>query len=112
MTGDLMPMQSAGHALREIVAQVAEDMAQPAARAGLGASLLTSALLARARMGFVPTIVIALMIGVSVEQLYAMAEDIHAKLAPPQLVFHGYGCPGHTTGKPAESCMTDEAKPV
>ncbi len=78
--GDLMPMQSAGRVLRGMVAELAEDMSQPAARAGLGASLLTSALLARARMGFIPTVVIALMLGVSVEHLYRMAEDIHEKL--------------------------------
>lgn len=75
-----MPMESAGRVLRGLGAELVEDMSQPAARAGLGASLLTSALLARAHMGFIPTIVIALMVGVSVEHLYGMAEDIHEKL--------------------------------
>jgi hypothetical protein len=75
--GDLKPMESAGRVLAELGRDLVEDMSQPAARAGFGASLLTSALLARARMGFIPTIAIAVMIGVSVEHLYAMAEDIH-----------------------------------
>lgn len=74
-----MPMQSAGRALAELGRELVEDMSQPAARAGFCTSLLTSALLAR-RLGMLPTIVIAVMAGVSVEHLYGMAEDIHGKL--------------------------------
>lgn len=74
-----MPMESAGRALRGMAAELVEDMSQPAARAGFCTSLLTSALLAR-RLGFLPTVVISVMVGVSVEHLYGMAEDIHEKL--------------------------------
>ncbi len=73
------PMESAGRALRGIAAELVEDMSQPAARAGFCTSLMVSALLAR-RLGFLPTVVIAVMTGVSVEHLYGLAEDIHAKL--------------------------------
>lgn len=79
-----MPMESAGQALRgiasELAASLVDDMSQPAARAGFTASLLTSVLCSRARLGFVPSVVIAVMVGVSVEHLYGMAEDIHGKL--------------------------------
>jgi hypothetical protein len=84
VSADLMPMESAGRVLRGIAGEMAasfiDDMSQPAARAGFTASLLTSVLLARARMGFVPSVAIAVMVGVSVEHLYGMAEDIHEKL--------------------------------
>jgi hypothetical protein len=103
VTGDLMPMESAGRALRGMAAELVEDLKQPAARAGFCTSLLTSALLAR-RLGMLPTIVIALMVGVSVEHLYGMAEDIHGALTltnPVQLLFHGVvGCQGHEPDEP------------
>lgn len=76
---DLMPMESAGRALRGMAAELVEDMSQPAARAGFATSLLTSALLAK-RLGFLPSVIISVMVGVSVEHLYGMAEDIHGKL--------------------------------
>lgn len=73
------PMQAAGNMLQEMARNTVEDLKQPAARAGFVTSLLTSALLAR-QLGMLPTIVIAVMVGVSVEHLYGMAEEIHAKL--------------------------------
>lgn len=100
--GDLMPMESAGRVLAGLGRDFLEDMSRPAARAGFCTSLLTSALLAK-RLGMLPTIVIAVMAGVSVEHLYGMAEDIHEKVTapyPPLLNFHGIvGCPGHEPGK-------------
>ena len=116
MTGDLMPMESAGRALRGLAAELLEDMSQPAARAGFCTSLLTSALLAR-RLGFLPTIAIAVLAGVSVEHLYGMAEDIHRALAledemlPP--FFHGVvGCRGHEQASPWTKECPDAAQPV
>lgn len=76
---ELRPMQSAGHVLAELGRDLVEDMSQPAARAGFCTSLLTSALLAR-RLGFLPAVVISVMVGVSVEHLYGMVEDVHGKL--------------------------------
>lgn len=69
-------MESAGRALRGIVAELAEDLRQPAARAGFTVSVLSAALLAR-RLGFLPTLAVSLLAGVSVEHLYGMAEEIH-----------------------------------
>ena len=78
---DLMSMKSAGIVLRDIanefVASFTEGMSQPATRAGFISSMLTSMLCARARLGFLPSVAIAVMVGVSVEHLYGMAEDIH-----------------------------------
>lgn len=74
------PMESAGRALRDVALAVVEDLSQPAARAGFVSSLLTSMLCSRARLGFLPSVAIAVAVGVSVEHLYGMAEDIHAKL--------------------------------
>lgn len=121
MYAGLMPMESAGVALRGIATEMAksfvEDMSQPAPRAGFVSSLLTSALLSR-RLGFLPTVVIAVMVGVSVEHLYAMAEDIHGTLtgtSKPDWVFHAvFACPGHVSGTDAalsEECP-DAPEPV
>jgi hypothetical protein len=79
VSGDLMPMESAGRALRGMAAELAEDLKQPAARAGFTVSMVSAALLAR-RLGFLPTLAVALLAGVSVEHLYGMVEDIHEKL--------------------------------
>jgi hypothetical protein len=32
-----------------------------------------------------------------------------ATTSPPPIVYHGAGCPGHTTGLPAASCFTEDA---
>ena len=38
--------------------------------------------------------------------LYLYGKSPAAQAHDKELVFHGAGCPGHTTGLPAESCMT------
>lgn len=73
-----------GMALAELAAeiggQVARDMRRPEFRAGLGAALVTAALMARARVPSLLGVAAAVMAGVAVEQFYGMAVDVHAKL--------------------------------
>lgn len=74
-------MMAAADVLQQAMTDVLGQFRRPSFRAGFGASLLSTALLARA--GARPGIAIftSLMIGAAVEHLYGMAEDIHAKLA-------------------------------
>lgn len=91
----VMPMESAGRALRAIVAELAEDMRQPAARAGFTVSMLSAALLAR-RLGFLPTLAVSLLAGVSVEHLYGLVEGIAESVTRAEI----------------ESAFTDAPRPV
>jgi hypothetical protein len=57
--------------------QVLGDFRRPAYRAGFATSLLASVFLARLGVRALVGIPVAVMIGVSVERLYEMAEEIH-----------------------------------
>lgn len=65
---------------RGMATTFARELKQPEFRAGLGASLLTTAMLARTRLPFFMVCAISVMVGAAVEDLYGMAADIHEKL--------------------------------
>jgi len=100
-----LPSSLAAEIAHGVVDTFLDSMNRPAFRAGLGVTMASTIVLAK--LGTRPwvTIIAATMLGVTAERLYGMAEDITAKVNPPQLLFHGAGCPGHTTGLPAECCM-------
>lgn len=104
--------QALGELARELGAQVLDDFRRPEFRAGFGAAMITTAMLARTRLPGIAVILMSCMIGAGVEQLYGMALDIHESLTrePIELFFHGLGCPGHTTALPAESCFDAPGK--
>jgi hypothetical protein len=89
--------------------QLLDDFSRPSYRAGFGVSVLSAAVLSKLGARMSVAVIVSVMIGLSVERLYEMAEDVHGKLTaePVKLLFHGFGCPGHTTGMPAESCLAD-----
>lgn len=93
---------------RFVVDEAVTELRRPEVRAGLAVTMVTTALLSRAGLRLGPTLMIALMAGSVAESGYRMLADISGKLAgAPELVFHGAGCPGHTTGLPAGCCMAD-----
>lgn len=95
-----------GELARGMVDVLIDGFSKPKARVGFGAAMFTSFLCARSHMGFIPSVVLGVIVGSTAENLYGMAEDIHEAICPPVLVFHGIDCPGHTTGLPTESCLT------
>lgn len=89
---------------REIGGQVLDDLGRPEFRAGLGASMLTAALLARARLPAVAVVVTSVLVGAAVEQAFGMMADVHESLtergAPFSLRVHegNLHCWGHEAG--------------
>lgn len=71
------PAERIGEIASAAVRSLVRDLQNPAARAGACASLLTAALLARSGARAIVAVPIALMMGLTVEKLYEMAEDIH-----------------------------------
>ena len=90
-----------------VVDAVIENFRDPAYRVEFAAGVITASLLAssRRRLTFLPALLISATAGKAARWAYESIEDMRAKITPSQLVYHGEGCPGHTTGKPAECCM-------
>lgn len=96
----------------DVIDGLAANFSDPAYRVEFFAALITVVPCARMRLRFLPTMLVALAAGKAAAWAYTLAEEIragHAARVP--LVFHGFGCPGHTTGAPAESCMGDPDAP-
>lgn len=85
---DLITPEHLLHGLRPAVADIAHDaldqvltdFRRPEFRAGLGATVLMTALLVRTRLPGIVVIPLSVMVGASVEHLYGMTVDIHQKL--------------------------------
>ena len=70
-------MSAVADIARDAVAMFVDDFRRPSFRAGFGAALLTTAMLARAGARPGLAVFVSLMVGAAVEKLYAMTEDIH-----------------------------------
>ena len=99
---------SPGDIARTAVDSLVEDFSQQKFRVGFAVAMLTSALLARSGMRFLPTLVIGVTAGSTAEHLYGMAEDIHAAICPAPVQmpwFHGVvGCLGHRPDEYTQDC--------
>lgn len=102
---------------RSLAGHAVELLSRPSFRAGIVGSAAIGALCARAGMRPVPALVLMMVAHTAAERLWEMAEDIHETAVAQReylkqrepLVFHGFGCPGHTPGAPAESCLKPDA---
>lgn len=75
---DRPDMSAMADIAQEAVISLVDSFRRPSFRAGFGASLLTTALLARAGLRPGLAIFTSLMVGAAVEKLYGMVEDVHA----------------------------------
>lgn len=99
----------------DILDTAIEDWKRPSFRAGLAVSVLSAAMLANTRAKLGVTLFISLLAGGAAEHLYGMVEGACTRavpaVTPPQLYFHGYGCPGHTMEMPAACCLAESDAP-
>jgi hypothetical protein len=80
--------------------------------AGLAGSVLLPLIVFRHRRPpFIPWLIVALAgdqmfrMGYRAQRNLQAIADAAIPAPHPELVFHGLDCPGHTTGKPGESCL-------
>lgn len=82
-----------------------ENFSDPAYRVQFFAGVLATVPCSRARLPFLPSLLIAMGVGYAARWTYESVEDIRGKVSPaPQLMFHGtVGCRGHET-HPGPEC--------
>lgn len=93
-----------------------ENFRDPKYRVQFVTGVLATIPCTRARLPFLPAFVISMALAYTAGWAYESVEEIKSRLyveraqkAPDPLLFHGFGCPGHTTGVPADCCTADDA---